>query len=157
MSSLRDPSQWRYDANKIRRHEEAGRFPWDQRFESPIVLNTLKEWKLACPKTELDLVFPNGAGNFERLQNLTNRFWQPLQRKAGLVDESGEPLFDLHALRHFAASVRIEAGFSPKRLQALLDRSSIQMTFDRCGHSFPDVEDDHAKFARIEREIGLVA
>jgi hypothetical protein len=61
---------------------------------SPIVLNTLKEWKLACPKTALDLVFPNGAGNVERPQNLTNRFWRPLQRKAGLVDESGEPLFD---------------------------------------------------------------
>jgi integrase len=74
---------------------------------SPIVLNTLKEWKLACPKTELDLVFPNGAGNLERLQNFTNRFWRPLQRKAGLADQSGEPLFDLHPVRHFAASLRL--------------------------------------------------
>ena len=30
-----------------------------------IVANTLKEWKLACPKSELDLVFPNGAGKVE--------------------------------------------------------------------------------------------
>lgn len=124
---------------------------------SPIVLNTLREWKLACPKGELDLVFSNGGGNVERLQNLTNRFWRPLQRKAGLVDETGEPLFDFHALRHFAASAWIEAGFSPKRLQALLGHSSIQMTFDRHGHLFPSVEDDHARFARIEREMGLVA
>ena len=29
--------------------------------------NTLKEWKLACPKGNLDLVFPNGAGNIEVL------------------------------------------------------------------------------------------
>jgi hypothetical protein len=124
---------------------------------SPTGLNTLRAWKLACPKGELDHVFPNIAGKVQRLQNLANRFWRPLQRAAGLVDEKGEPLFDLHALRHFAASTWIEAGFTPKRLQALLGHSSIQMTFDRYGHLFPSVEDDHAKFARIEREIGLVA
>ena len=31
------------------------------------VANTLKEWKLACPKSEVDLVFPNGAGKVESL------------------------------------------------------------------------------------------
>jgi integrase len=124
---------------------------------APIVFNTLREWKLACPKGELDLVFPNLVGKVQRLQNLANRFWRPLQRRVGLVDETGEPLFDFHALRHFAASVWIEAGFSPKRLQVLLGHSSIQMTFDRYGHLFPSVEDDHARFARIEHEIGFVA
>jgi integrase len=29
---------------------------------SPLVLNALREWKLACPKGDLDLVFPNGLG-----------------------------------------------------------------------------------------------
>ena len=29
----------------------------------PFVVNTLKEWKLACPKGELGLVFPNTLGN----------------------------------------------------------------------------------------------
>jgi integrase len=121
------------------------------------LLNTLREWKLACPKGDLDLVFPNGNGNVERFSNLTRRVWYPLQQAAGLVDENGKPLFDFHTLRHYAASVWIAAGFSPKRLQALLGHSSIQMTFDRYGHLFPSVEDDHAKFARIEHEIGLVA
>jgi integrase len=121
------------------------------------LVNTLREWKLACPKGELGLVFPNGRGNVERFSNLTSRAWYPLQRAAGLVDENGRPRFDFHSLRHYAASVWIETGFSPKRLQALLGHSSIQMTYDRYGHLFPSVEDDHAKFARIEREIGLVA
>jgi integrase len=62
-----------------------------------------------------------------------------------------------HALRHFVASWMIELGFTPKRLQALLGHSSVQITSDRYGHLFPSVEDDHAKFARIEHEIGLVA
>jgi integrase len=122
---------------------------------SPTVLNTLKEWKLACPKGELDLVFPNTVGKVQRLSNIAHRVWRPLQREAGLVDDKGEPLFNFHALRHFAASLWIELGFSPKRLQALLGHSSVQMTFDRYGHLFPSAEDDHERFAR--GEIGLVA
>ena len=29
---------------------------------SPLLLSALKQWRLACPKGELGLVFPNGAG-----------------------------------------------------------------------------------------------
>ena len=29
------------------------------------VANTLKEWKLVCPKSDGDLVFPNGVGKVE--------------------------------------------------------------------------------------------
>ena len=72
--------------------------------------------------------------------------------------EDGRPLRQarysgLHALRHFFASWAIERGFSAKRLQALLGHSSIQMTFDTYGHLFPNLEDDHAKFAAGEAEI----
>ena len=122
---------------------------------SPAVLNTLRESRLACPKGELDLVFPNTLGKVEPLTNITYRVWRPLQRAIGLVDETGEPLFNFHALRHFAASLWIELGFSPKRLQVLLGHSSVQMTFDRYGHLFPSTEDEHERFAR--GEVGLVA
>jgi integrase len=122
---------------------------------SPNVFNTLKEWKLACPKSDLDLVFPNTMGKVQALSNIAHRVCRPLQRQAGLVDDNCEPLFNFHALRHFAASWMIELGFSPKRLQALLGHSSVQMTFDRYGHLFPSTEDDHERFAR--GEIGLVA
>jgi len=40
----------------------------------------------------------------------------------------------------------IEQGFSPKKVQALLGHATIAMTFDRYGHLFPSLEDDHAKF-----------
>ena len=121
---------------------------------SSIVMNTLREWKLACPKGSADLVFPNERGKPQSLANISNRIWYPLQKRAGLVDGAGKPLFNLHALRHFAASNWIAQGFSPKRLQAMLGHSSITMTFDRYGHLFPSLEDDHAKFERAE--IGLV-
>jgi integrase len=32
---------------------------------APVVVNTLREWKLACPKGELGIVFPNGKGKIE--------------------------------------------------------------------------------------------
>jgi hypothetical protein len=37
----------------------------------------------------------------------------------------------------------------------MLGHSSVQMTFDRYGHLFPSLEDDHEKFAR--GEIGVIA
>jgi integrase len=117
---------------------------------SPMVVNALREWRLACPKGPLNLVFPNGAGRVENHANIAYRCFYALQIAAGMVDHDGKPKYGVHALRHFCASWLIEQGFSPKRLQALLGHSSIQMTFDRYGHLFPSTEDDHAKFAAGE-------
>jgi integrase len=120
---------------------------------SPLVVNILREWRLACPKGTADLVFPNGRGNVELLPNIINRGYHPLQAAARLVAEKGKPKYGFHALRHFFASWVIEQGFSPKKVQALLGHSSIQMTFDRYGHLFPSLEDDHAKFAAGELAV----
>ncbi len=130
---------------------------------SPMVVNALKEWKLACPKGDLDLVFPNGAGNIEELSNIYRRGFGAVQERCGMVvdtgrkDQDGEPImrpkYGLHALRHFCASWLIEQGFPPKRLQAILGHSSILMTFDTYGHLFPNAEDDHAKLAAGELSL----
>jgi integrase len=50
----------------------------------PTVANTLREWKLQCPQGELDLVFPNGAGNIEMISNIIQRGWHPAQIAAGV-------------------------------------------------------------------------
>jgi integrase len=118
-----------------------------------MVVNALKEWRLACPKGEKDLVFPNQAGNVSNRGNITHRGFYLLQRAAGIVDTAGKPKYGLHSLRHFFASWAIERGFSGKRVQALLGHSSIQMTFDVYGHLFPSLEDDHAKFAAGELAV----
>jgi integrase len=120
---------------------------------SPMVVNVLREWKLASPKGELGLVFPNGAGNVENHANIATRDFCPLQIAAGITGPDGKPKYGLHALRHFFASWAIERDFSPKRVQALMGHSSIQMTFDLYGHLFPSLEDDHAKFAAGETAL----
>ena len=129
----------------------------------PTVVALLKEWKKTCPTGELDLVFPNGAGNVENHGNLLSRIFWPIQIAAGVcvktkaVDAHGEPVMDakysLHALRHAAASLFIEQGMKPKRIQALMGHSSIQMTFDVYGKLFPDDEDDAAAVLAIEERL----
>jgi integrase len=115
---------------------------------APQVLNVLREWRLACPKGELDLVFPNGKGRVENHANIANRGFYALQQAAGVVDAEGKPKYGLHALRHFFASLMIEQNFSPKRLQAMIGHSSLQMTYDRYGHLFPDPDDDQSRMAK---------
>jgi integrase len=102
------------------------------------VANTLKEWKLACPKG--GFVFPNGAGKVERLPNIIRR---------GLVPAQPAPAkyTGIHALRHFYASWCINRpqdgglGLPPKVVQERLGHSSITMTYDRYGHLFPRGDD----------------
>src|SRR5262249_45717655 len=71
----------------------------------PHVLNTLKAWKLACPKSEHDLVFPSTEGTVIRLENIIRRGLIPAQKAAGVVTNNGKAKYTgLHALRHFYAS-----------------------------------------------------
>ena len=80
----------------------------------PIVVNTLREWKLTCPRFAEDgeprlwLVFPNGDGNVEYLVNIHRRGLGPVQVAAGISTDAERPRYSLHALRHAAASLFIE-------------------------------------------------
>jgi integrase len=125
----------------------------------PLVLNTLKEWRLACPKGELGLVFPNGGGNIEDHANLVKRVLWPVQVAAGVVNTKGESKYaGLHSLRHFYASWcsnrRADGGLElpMKTVQARLGHSSIMMTSDTYGHLFPR-GDDGGELAEAERTL----
>ena len=128
-----------------------------------MAINALKEWKLACPKGAQGLVFPNGNGNPESLSNIYRRGFVPLQVATGIaidtgkLDGKGKPImrakYGLHSLRHAAASLFIEQGFRPKRVQALMGHASIQMTFDTYGHLFPSEDDDQAAVAQLQARL----
>src|SRR6516165_10419878 len=71
----------------------------------PVLVNALREWKLACPKSELGLVFPTGNGAVEFHTNIVRRGFWPAQITAGVVNPDGTAKYSgLHALRHFYAS-----------------------------------------------------
>jgi integrase len=124
----------------------------------PIVANTLKEWKLACPKGDLGLVFPTGKGTPENHANLINRGLIPAQIAAGVTTNGTARYTGLHALRHFYASWCINAkedgglGLSAKVAQSRLGHSTIAMTLDTYGHLFPR-GDDGSELAAAERSL----
>ena len=121
----------------------------------PQLALVLKTWKVACPKGSLDLVFPNGAGKVETHSNIYNRIFRPLMLSSGIVDGVGAPRFSLHAMRHAAASLFIEQGWPPKKIQTMLGHSSITMTYDVYGHLFHDPAKDVDLMGEMER--GLLA
>ncbi len=120
---------------------------------APLVVNTLREWALACPKGELSLVFPNGDGNIESLPNIHRRGLGPLQATAGITSDKDHPKYGLQSFRHAAASLFIEQGFTPKRVQALMGHSSIQVTFDTYGHLFPSQAEDQAAMQQLQARL----
>lgn len=101
----------------------------------------LQEWQKTCPKSELDLVFPNWKGNPEKLQNVYRRCWYTLQKETGLVDDEGNAKYPLKELRHVRASLEIDKQANPKEIQELLGHSSVKITYDIYGHLFRDHED----------------
>jgi integrase len=129
----------------------------------PTVVTLLRKWRKVCPKGDLDLVFPNGAGNVEYHQNILKRCFFPLQDAAGIAvdsgkkDDEGNPImvakYGLHALRHAAAALFIEQNFKPKKVQELMGHASIQITFDLYGYLFKDDEGDAAAMKAIEKRL----
>jgi integrase len=111
----------------------------------PYVANILKQWKLACPKGSLNLVFPNRNGAVRTHTTVLKRHFKPLCRNLGIE-------MRWHDLRHFAVSLWIEQGFSVKEVMAFAGHRSVQMTMERYGHLFPSP--DHQRgMAEIETRL----
>jgi integrase len=127
---------------------------------SPIVVNTLREWKLASGSS--DLVFPSRSGRPMSRGSIVDTGWHPVQIAAGVVDEKGEPKYPgLHALRHFYASWcinrKVDGGLELplKVVQARLGHATIGITADTYGHLFPR-SDDGSELAAAERALVAV-
>lgn len=63
------------------------------------------------------------------------------------------PIFSPHMLRHVYASLQIERGITPKRLQKLIGHASLKMTLDTYGHLWPDNEADRTRARGVENSI----
>ena len=122
----------------------------------PLVVNTLKEWRLACPKSDLGLVFPNTRGKLWDHADIVTRYVWPTVVAAGVINKGKAKYTGLHAFRHFYASWLInrkkDGGLELpiKTVQARLGHSSIVMTSDVYGHLFPRT-DDSSEMAEAEK------
>jgi integrase len=123
----------------------------------PMVVNALREWRLACPPTASGLVFPTDRDLPVALSVIVESMWQPAQVAAGVVGQDGKAKYSgLHALRHFYASWCInrkaDGGLELpiKVVQGRLGHASITMTADTYGHLFPS-SDNRAELVAAER------
>ena len=125
---------------------------------SDMVINVLREWRLQCPRGELDLVFPTKSGKVVEHANIVHQNLSPAQVRAGVVDGNGKPKYGLHCLRHFYASwcinSRRDGGLelAPKIVQQRLGHSSISLTLDVYGHLFPS-QDDGSELQAAEKAL----
>lgn len=113
----------------------------------PRVVKALKEWKLACPAHEADLAFPS-----ERGRPLSHRVMM-IKHIGPLITAAEVEQYGMHAFRHAAASLWIEQGLNPKKVQSLMGHKSIQVTFDTYGHLFDQRDQDASDAAAIERAL----
>lgn len=81
------------------------------------------------------LMFPNRLGSPMNGPSFTGNVFKPALRRAGIDDQ-----VRIHDLRHTAVALAVEAGAHPKAIQARMGHASIQVTLDRYGHLFPEMD-----------------
>jgi integrase len=111
----------------------------------PTVLTELKKWKLACPQNELDLVFPNEAGEPINYSNMVRRHFLPALKAAGL------PRIRFHDLRHTNVSLRLEEDQKIKYIQVQLGHSSPTVTLNVYAHLMKPT--NQAAACRLENAV----
>jgi integrase len=79
------------------------------------------------------LVFATGKGTPLDAQNVVNRHFKPLLKRAGL------PEIRWHDLRHSCFTILLARGTHPKYVQHLAGHASIQLTLDRYSHWMPSM------------------
>lgn len=114
------------------------------------LLYELKKWRLACPVSEHELVFPGLEGGIANHVNIVNRHFYPALRRAGLKHVS------FHSLRHSNASLRIQAGQNIKYISEQLGHTTIRITMDIYGHLFDDVNFTRQQVELLELSFGSV-
>jgi integrase len=92
------------------------------------------------------LVFATGKGTPLDAQNVVNRHFKPLLRRAGLPDVRW------HDLRHTYATLLLSRGTHPTYVQKSLGHASVQLTLDRYSHWMPSMGRNTAE--GIEEALG---
>lgn len=112
---------------------------------SPVVVRELKKWRLACPANNLNLVFPNEAGEPMNYSNMVQRYFLPALKSADL------PRIRFHDLRHTHASIRLANGENIKYIQTQLGHASPTVTLNVYAHLMNPTNQDAA--CRLENAV----
>ena len=111
----------------------------------PTAVTELKKWKLACPKNNLDLVFPTKTGEPINYSNMVQRYFLPALKAAGLLR------IRFHDLRHTNASLRLENRENIKYIQTQLGHASPSITLNVYAHLMNPTNQEAA--CRLENSV----
>jgi integrase len=99
------------------------------------LLKELKVWRLACPNSQYDLVFPNLDGQPMSHANLLQRGFYPALKRAGIRR------IRFHDLRHTFASLMISNGEDIVRISRLMGHANASFTLNVYSHLVPREHD----------------
>jgi len=102
------------------------------------LVSALRVWKLRCPVSQIDLVFPHVDGRPNCRDRVRTAGLHPALRRAGLRKVS------FHSLRHSCASAMIAAGSPITEIQHRLGHANAGITLKVYSHFFADAETDAA-------------
>ena len=80
------------------------------------------------------MVFANAAGNPLSASSFLTHHFSKAHVAAGVACR-------FHDLRHTSVALAIAAGAHPKAIQSRMGHSSINVTLDRYGHLFPELDE----------------
>ncbi len=133
---------WKSGQFHVRRTFREGRFQEPKartsyrRLSLPtFLLQELKVWRLACPHSPHDLVFPNLDGRPMSHTNLLQRGFYPALKRAGLRR------IRFHDLRHTYASLMIRNGEDIVRVSRLMGHANASITLNVYSHMIPREHD----------------
>jgi integrase len=105
---------------------------------SKLAVSALKQHRIdAATRSERisEWVFPNASGTPIGHQNLHNRSWKPLLKRAGLPHS-----VRFHDLRHSCISLLLAKGVPVKVVSEMAGHADISVTLSVYGHVLPDMQ-----------------
>ncbi len=101
---------------------------------TPAAVAVLRRHRGQQQATDGGLVFCNRVGNPMHPKNLTDRYFKPLLKAAGL------PMIRFHDLRHTCATLLLARNVNPKIVQEMLGHANISITLDTYSHLLPGMQ-----------------
>ncbi len=95
------------------------------------LVSALKRWKLSCPVSQWDLIFPKQDGRPHDRKTILKYGLYAAVRRAGVKK------MDMHSLRHTYASILLSQGTPITEVSAYLGHANTQITLEVYSHWLP--------------------
>jgi len=103
---------------------------------SKLAIVALRQHRINAAKLRIsEWVFPNASGTSIGHQNLHNRSWKPLLKRAGLPHS-----VRFHDLRHSCISLLLARGIPLKVVSEMAGHADVSITLSVYGHVLPDMQ-----------------